>query len=237
MSIHAFPPGVRILLPADALFVIDVLRRFERFRHGYDQKHLDTAAAAIRERLGDDAVDGLMSDALLLDNELRLRTNGAFDCMPEGAPSATQDELHLIRMIACMQAGEYKSAAEHATRLEIVQSRALLMLANKIAARLARPRAAPATRRPGAELGPAPGSAPARRSRPHAGPACCRVGQHPGLILADRRREGREPRSGLFDSNSLDVQRTEKRPGKSQALLRPVLGLVAGQRTAWPWRR
>ena len=137
MSIHAFPPGVRILLPADALFVIDVLRRFERFRHGYDQKHLDAAAAAIRERLGDAAVDGLMSDALLLDNELRLRTNGAFDCMPEGAPSATQDELHLIRMIACMQASEYKSAAEHATRLEIVQSRALLMLANKIAARLA----------------------------------------------------------------------------------------------------
>ncbi|WP_460448658.1 hypothetical protein [Alsobacter sp. SYSU BS001988] len=137
MSIHAFPPGVRILLPADALFVIDVLRRFERFRHGYDQKHLDAAAASIRERLGDGAVDGLMSDALLLDNELRLRTSGAFECMPEGAPSATEHELLLIRMIACMQAGEFKAAAGHATQLEIVQSRALLMLVNKIAARLA----------------------------------------------------------------------------------------------------
>ncbi|PSC05170.1 hypothetical protein SLNSH_10170 [Alsobacter soli] len=137
MTIHALPSSVRILLPADALFVIDVLRRFERFRNGYDQRHLDAAAASIRDRLGDGAVDGLMSDALLLDNELRLRTSGDFEFMAEGVPTATDGEITLLRMIAALQDGSFKLAGQDAADLEIVQSRALLMLANKFASRLA----------------------------------------------------------------------------------------------------
>ena len=136
MTIHALPPSVRVLLPADALFVIDVLRRFERFRNGYDQIHLDVAAASIRDRLGDAAVDGLMSDALLLDNEIRLRTHGEFAFMAEGAPTATDHELTLLRMIASLQDGGFRQAGEDAVDLEIAQSRTLLMLANKIASRL-----------------------------------------------------------------------------------------------------
>lgn len=136
MTVHALPPSVRVLLPGDALFVIDVLRRFERFRNGYDQKHLDAAAESIRDKLGEAAVDGVMSDALLLDNEIRLRTGGNFGFMPEGSPSATQDELTLLRMIAALQDGSFRMAGEDAADLGVIQSRALLMLANKIANRL-----------------------------------------------------------------------------------------------------
>ena len=137
MSVHAFPPQVRILLPSAALFVLNLFRRFDRFRAGYDQSHLDTAAQSIRARLGDVAADGVMSDALMVDNELRLRTSGAFAFQPEGSPTASDDEVALLSMLAAMQTGHYRVAAECAVKLDILQSRTMLMLANRLAARLA----------------------------------------------------------------------------------------------------
>ncbi|MCP8937262.1 hypothetical protein NK718_01935 [Alsobacter sp. SYSU M60028] len=137
MSIHAFPPQVHVLLPPTALFVVNLFRRFDRFRHGYDQAHLDAADASVRERLGERSADGVMSDALMVDNELRLRTSGAFSFNPDGSPQATPDELSLLSMIAAMQTGHYRVAAECAVELDIIQSRTMLMLAHRLGSRLA----------------------------------------------------------------------------------------------------
>ena len=137
MTFHAFPPHVRVLLPPAAMFVINLFRRFDRFRAGYDQSHLDAAAESIRARLGEAAADGVMSDALMVDNELRLRTSGAFAFQPDGSPTASDDEVVLLSMVAAMQTGNYRVAAECAVQLDILQSRTMLMLANRLAARLA----------------------------------------------------------------------------------------------------
>lgn len=137
MSSHAFPPQVRVFLPPAALFVLNLFRRFDRFRAGYDQSHLYAAAESVRARLGVAAADGVMSDALMVDNELRLRTSGVFAFQAEGSPTASDDEVSLLSMLAAMQTGHYRVAAECAVQLDILQSRTMLMLANRLAARLA----------------------------------------------------------------------------------------------------
>jgi hypothetical protein len=137
MSFRAIPPQVRVFLPPSALFVLNLFRRFHRFRAGYDQSHLDAAAQSIRARLGEAAADGVMSDALMVDNELRLRTTGTYDSQPEGSPTASGDEVALLSMLAAMQTANYRVAAECAVQLDIIQSRTMLMLANRLAARLA----------------------------------------------------------------------------------------------------
>jgi hypothetical protein len=133
---RAVDANVRILLPPAALFLVGLFRRFESFRARYDQAHLDAARTAIRERLGEAACDGVMSDALLVDNELRLRTVGRFKVRPVGSATPSEDELNLVRLVAALQAGSYRRAAECALHLDIMQSRTMLLLAERLAERL-----------------------------------------------------------------------------------------------------
>ena len=128
--------NVTVLLPAAALFVVGIFRLFDCFRRDYDQSCLDAAQGTIRARLGEVASHGVMSDALLLDNELRVRTTGHIVFMPVGSANASPDERSLAQLVAALQARSYRDAAECVLDLEILQSRTMLMLAERLACRL-----------------------------------------------------------------------------------------------------
>lgn len=136
LTTFATPGDVRVMLPGAALFLVNIFRHFERFRAGYDQQHLETALDSIRLKLGREAAEGVMSDALLVDNELRLRTSGRFQFRPDGSPSASTDEHTLVQLVAALQADRYRLAAESALALDILQSRTMLLLARRLALRL-----------------------------------------------------------------------------------------------------
>lgn len=137
MSLAVLESSVRILLPPNAALVVTLFRRFDRFRRSYNQANLDAAAEALREKVGERHADAIMSDAIMLDNELRLRTAGRFVFLADTSHTASADELALAGIIAAMQAGQSRKAGEYALQLEILQARALLMLAYRLAARLA----------------------------------------------------------------------------------------------------
>lgn len=131
------PAGnVTMLLPSSALFLVGMFRLFDCFRRDYDQSCLDAALGIVRARLGAAASDGVMSDALLLDNELRVRTAGHLAFMPVGSAAASPDERSIVHLIAALQARSYRHAAECALDLDILQSRTMLMLAERLAERL-----------------------------------------------------------------------------------------------------
>lgn len=137
MSLAVLESSVRVLLPPQAAHVVTLFRRFDRFRRSYNQAHLDAAAETLREKVGERHADAIMSDAIMLDNELRLRTAGRFVFLADTSHTASADELALAGIVAAMQAGESRKAGEYALRLEILQARSLMMLAYRLAARLA----------------------------------------------------------------------------------------------------
>lgn len=128
--------NVTVLLPSAALFIVGIFRLFDCFRRDYDQSCLDAAQGTIQARLGEAASHGVMSDALLLDNELRVRTTGHLVFMPVGSASASPDERSLARLVAALQARSYRHAAECVLDLDIIQSRTMLILAERLACRL-----------------------------------------------------------------------------------------------------
>lgn len=131
------PAGnVTVLLPSSSLFVVGMFRLFDCFRRDYDQSCLDAALWLVRARLGAAASDGVISDALLLDNELRVRTTGHLAFMPVGSAGASPDEHSIVHLIAALQARSYRHAAECALDLDILQSRTMMILAERLATRL-----------------------------------------------------------------------------------------------------
>jgi hypothetical protein len=137
MSLAVLESSVRILLPPSAVLVVNLFRRFDRFRRSYNQVHLDAAAEALRTRVGERHADAIMSDAIMMDNELRLRTAGRLAFLSDASPTASTDELALVGIVAAMQAGQSRKAGEYALQLEILQARSLIMLAYRLGARLA----------------------------------------------------------------------------------------------------
>ncbi|MEJ1938272.1 hypothetical protein WDZ92_49390 [Nostoc sp. NIES-2111] len=89
MSLAVLEPSVRILLPANAALVVNLFRRFNKFRSSYNQAHLAAAAETLRDRVGERHADAVMSDAIMLDNELRLRTAGRFVFLPDASATAS----------------------------------------------------------------------------------------------------------------------------------------------------
>jgi hypothetical protein len=128
--------NIVVLMPSASLFVVEVFRLFDEFRRGYDPSYLDAAQGIIRQRLGTPFSHGVMSDALLLDNELRVRTTGHLVFMPAGSATASRDERSLARLLAALQVRSYRHAAECAVDLDILQSRTVLLLAERLTFRL-----------------------------------------------------------------------------------------------------
>lgn len=137
MSLAVLEPSVRILLPANAALIVNLFRRFNKFRSGYSQTHLDAASEMLRARVGERHADAIMSDAIMMDNELRLRTAGRFVFLADSSATASADELALVGIVSAMQAGQSRKAGEYALQLEVFQARALMMLAYRLGARLA----------------------------------------------------------------------------------------------------
>jgi hypothetical protein len=116
--------------------LLALLRRLDRFRASYDPAHLDTAEADLRALLGEHAADLVMREAVLFDNELRLRTGGRLVFARLGSSGTTRDESTLLALLAAAQAGRLHEAAEHALALGIVRSRELVSIAERLGDRL-----------------------------------------------------------------------------------------------------
>ena len=128
MSVHPLPQVAGLLLPPDALAVVDAFRRIDRFRGDYESRHLDAVSRRMRGLMPFAIADAVISEALLVDGEIRLRSKGRFVCFNEGAPTASADEAALLNLIAAMQNADYTAAAEAAIQLEILQARSLFSL-------------------------------------------------------------------------------------------------------------
>lgn len=113
--------------------VLELFRRLDGFRRSYDPMHLDAAASALRAAFPDDTADSLMRGAILLDNELRLRTSGRLVFARVGSPCRTADEATFMAMLNAARRGRLHEAAEHALSLGIVRSRELVSLAGRLA--------------------------------------------------------------------------------------------------------
>lgn len=137
MTIHALPQVASLLLPDSASVVIRVFRKLDLFRRDYQSSHLQDLVNSLAGTLRLEAADAIVSESLMLDNELRLRATGTILFFPADAPTASHDEAALLNLIAAMQAGDYRRAAHAAVQLEILQSRMLLILAHKLSRRLA----------------------------------------------------------------------------------------------------
>jgi hypothetical protein len=137
MTIHALPQVAALLLPDNASVVIRVFRKLDLFRRDYQSSHLQELVNALAGTLQLEAADAIVSESLMLDNELRLRATGTIAFFPADAPTASHDEAALLNLIAGMQHGDYRRAAHAAVQLEILQSRMLLILAHKLGRRLA----------------------------------------------------------------------------------------------------
>jgi hypothetical protein len=136
MTIHALPQVASLLLPDSASVVIRVFRKLDLFRRDYQSSHLQELVNTLAGTLKLEAADAIVSESLMLDNELRLRATGTIIYFPTDAPTASHDEAALLNLIAAMQAGDYRRAAHAAVQLEILQSRMLLILAHKLGRRL-----------------------------------------------------------------------------------------------------
>ncbi len=136
MSVHPLPQVAGLLLPSDAMLVADAFRRFERFRSDYDSRHLNVVSRRLCAAMCPDLADAVISDALLVDSEIRMRAKGPFVCFNEGAPTASADEAALLNLIGAMQSADYTAAAEAAIQLEIMQARALFSLVFRLGQRL-----------------------------------------------------------------------------------------------------
>lgn len=136
MSVHPLPQVAGLLLQADALAIADMFRRFDRFRGDYDAAHLAAVSARLAGIMAGPSADAVISEALLVDGEIRLRANGRFVFFNEGAPTASADEAALLNLIAAMQSADYTAAAEAAIQLQILQARALFSLAFRLGRRL-----------------------------------------------------------------------------------------------------
>jgi hypothetical protein len=136
MTIHALPQVASLLLPDSASVVIRIFRKLDLFRRDYQSSHLQELVNTLAGTLQLEAADAIVSEALMLDNELRLRATGSVLFFPADAPTATHDEAALLNLISAMQCGDYRRAAHAAVLLEILQSRMLLILAHKLGRRL-----------------------------------------------------------------------------------------------------
>jgi hypothetical protein len=136
MSIHMLPQLASLAIPEPARLVLTIFRQLDEFRLDYRQEHLETLAGLLAEKLDPEKADGVLSDALLLDNELRSRSATTFAFFPLEAPTASADEARLVNLLSAMQRGQYRRAAEAAVELEILQTRMLLVLAYRLARRL-----------------------------------------------------------------------------------------------------
>ena len=136
MSVHPLPQVAGLLLPPDALAVVDAFRRFDRFRGDDESRRLYAVSRRMRGLMPGDAADAVIAEALLVDAEIRLRSKGRFVFFNEGAPTASADEAALLNLIGAMQSADYTAAAEAAIQLEILQARALFSLAFRLGRRL-----------------------------------------------------------------------------------------------------
>lgn len=81
----------------------------------------------------------IVSDAILADNELRLRA-GSLAFLANDTRAASVDEAGLLTMIAALQEGSRPLAWQVAHRLGIAQPRMLLILLHRLAGKLAQAR-------------------------------------------------------------------------------------------------
>jgi hypothetical protein len=137
MTVHALPQVASMVLDPQPRMVIqlfrklDVVRREDRTDHPHDLADLLAATLPLS------MVDAIVSDAIMVDNELRLRATGTILFFPHDAPTASHDEAALLNLISAIQRGDYRRAAHAAVQLEILQSRMLLILAHRLAGKLA----------------------------------------------------------------------------------------------------
>ena len=86
-------------LTANERRIADLFRRLGKFREDCDAAILDEIALGLRLRMSEAQADQVMSDAVLVDNELRFRLAGGIDLNKPGDQFATADEDALVTLI------------------------------------------------------------------------------------------------------------------------------------------
>ena len=136
MTVHFLPQVEARILSGQPLMVIAIFRTLDLFRRDYDPDHLRRLSDRLARDLMPAIADSLVSDAILVDNELRLRAGG-FVFFLDDTPTASLDEAALLTMLAAMQEGDRPRAWQAGIQIGILQPRMLLILAHRLACKLA----------------------------------------------------------------------------------------------------
>jgi hypothetical protein len=121
---------------AKVRFIAEIFRTLALFRKDYDERLLQELAATLRRRMSDEEADRIMSDALVMDNEIRFRLPAGLALEKVGATSVSADERALAALI--VDADDPEGAATAAEVLGIAQHRVLRQCASLLAGSLRR---------------------------------------------------------------------------------------------------
>jgi hypothetical protein len=123
------PPGVRL--------VAEIFRKLAVFRKDYDGAVLQELAATLRRHMGEHQADKVMSDALVMDNEIRFRRPAGLILWPAGGKLAGAQEEALLALIRHADAAHDILAVAAAEELGIENHRVLRKCASLLARSLA----------------------------------------------------------------------------------------------------
>jgi hypothetical protein len=98
MMVRALRQGK--LLPPNVALTVELFRGLFEFRQNYDELILQCLFAMLRESVTEHDADKILSDALVLDNEIRFRLPCGLAMYEPGDDFASPDEEALVLMIA-----------------------------------------------------------------------------------------------------------------------------------------
>jgi hypothetical protein len=121
-----------------AMTIVDVFRKLAEFRKDYDESVLSDVVAMLCQHMSAADADALLSDAFVMDNELRFRRPGGVMLHASGDLSLSRDEIILAGLIAASDSGDDRRAIAMAKRLGVENNRGLRQAACVLARDLAR---------------------------------------------------------------------------------------------------
>ncbi|MBV8448603.1 MAG: hypothetical protein JO094_00020 [Hyphomicrobiales bacterium] len=122
---------------SDAHLVLEIFRKLAEFRIDYDETCLHELFATLRRHMPEHHADQVMSDALVMDNEIRFRLPGGLSLDEDEAGFPGPDAQALMRLIAHAGATDHSLAAQAAEELGIENHRILRKCASVLASSLA----------------------------------------------------------------------------------------------------
>jgi hypothetical protein len=135
MTVH--PLRTMTTSSADARLVVKIFRKLAEFRRDYDETVLHELAAMLCRRMSERQADMVMSDALVMDNEIRFRLPAGLSLHEDCSGFPCPDAQALMTLIAHAGDCDHSLAAVAAEELGIENHRILRKCASVLALSLA----------------------------------------------------------------------------------------------------